>query len=212
MLSTTWASRLLAMAAVLSLAAAAARCSPKPVGGAAPASASPLTPVLSIRELMENIVDPQADYVFEAVAVDVGPQGAVETKPTSDDDWLRIQRGAFVLAESTNLLKMPRRVAPEGDRNTGAPGSPELAPDQIQAKIDENRTLWNSHADHLRDEALKVIEIVKARDADKLFAAGSAIDAACESCHLDYWYPGDREAVLKDRNSRAYIDKPAPSK
>ena len=213
MLSITWGSRLLAIAAVLLLAAGAARCSSTtPAGGAALASASALTPVLSIKELMENIVDPQADYVFDAVAVDVGPQGAVETKPTSDDDWLRIQRGAFVLAESTNLLKMPRKVAPDGDRNTGGPGTPELSPDQIQAKIDENRMLWNSHADHLRDEALKVIEIVKARDSDKLFAAGSAIDAACESCHLDYWYPGDREAVLKDRNSRAYIDKAAPSK
>ena len=65
------------------------------------------------------------------------------------------------------------------------------------------------HADALRVEALKIIEIVKARDAGKLFDAGSALDMTCEGCHLDFWYPGDREAVLKDRSSKTYIDKPA---
>ena len=56
---------------------------------------------------------------------------------------------------------------------------------------------------------MKIIAIVKARDADKLFDAGSALDMACEGCHLDFWYPGDREAVVKNRRSKAYIDKPA---
>jgi cytochrome c556 len=207
----TGSPRFLKVAALIVLAAAAARCASKPAASE-PSPEAPLTPVLTVKELMENIVDPQADYVFDAVGVDVGPKGTVETKPTTDDDWTRIQRGAYVLAESANLLKMPRKIAPDGDKNKGGPGQPELSPDQIQAKIDENRTLWNTHADNLRAEALKVIEIVKARDTDKLFAAGSAIDAACESCHLDYWYPGDREAVLKDRNSRAYIQKPTSPK
>lgn len=54
------------------------------------------------------------------------------------------------------------------------------------------------------DEALKVLEIVKAKDADRLFQAGSDIDRACEGCHLEYWYPGDSAAVLRDRNSRVY--------
>jgi hypothetical protein len=168
-----------------------------------------LTPVLSVKELMEHIVDPQADYVFDAVGVDVGPQGVVETKPTTDEDWTRIERGAWVLAEASNLLKMPRKMAPDDVKPQGA-GGPELAPREIEAKVKANPQLWNSHADVLRDEALKVITIVKARDAAKLFDAGSRIDMACEGCHLDFWYPGDREAVLKDRNSKAYISKPAP--
>lgn len=190
---------------ILVMVVATTACSSKP----AAAPDADVTPVLTVKELMENIIDPQADFVFDAVGVDVGPKGTVETKPTTDDDWTRIQRGAYVLAEAANLLKMPRKVAPDGDANTGGPGQPELSPLQIQAKIDENRMLWNSHADALRTEALKVIAIVKARDADKLFAAGSAIDAACEACHLDYWYPGDRDAVLRDRNSRAFTQSPA---
>ena len=115
--------------------------------------ATELKPLVSVKELMENIIDPQADFIFDAVAVDIGEHGIVETKPTSEDDWLKVQRATVLLAESTNLLKMPRRVAPEGDKNElSGPGQPELAPEQIQAKLDRDRRLWNSHVDQLRDE------------------------------------------------------------
>ena len=194
------------IAVALTGAMAFTGCSAKPEATAAPAGPS-FTPVLSVKELMENIVDPQADYVFDAVGSDIGPKGIVDIKPTTDEDWTKIQRGAYVLAESSNLLKMTRKMAPDGVANREK-GGPELTPAQIEAKVKENPAMWNSHADTLRTEALKVIDIVKARDADKLLAAGSAIDQACEACHLDFWYPGDRAAVIKDRDSRAYTIPP----
>ena len=196
------------LAVALASAMAITGCSAKPEATQPPAAPDPsFTPVLSVKELMENIVDPQADYVFDAVGSDVTAKGVVEITPTTDDDWTKIQRGAYVLAESSNLLKMTRMMAPEGAANV-EPGGPELTPAQIEAKVKDNPALWSSHADTLRTEALKVIDIVKARDAEKLLAAGSAIDQACEACHLDFWYPGDREAVLQDRSSTAYTVPP----
>jgi hypothetical protein len=193
---------------VVMLAISTSQCGAKPEPAAEAATAtvaSDLKPIFSVKELMENIIDPQSDFIFDAVAVDIGAHGVVETKPTSDEDWLRVQRATVLLAESTNLLKIPRRVAPVGDKSElSGPGQPELAPEQIQAKLDQDRHLWDSHVDQLRDELLKVLEIVKARDSDKLFEAGSNIDRACEACHLEYWYPGDKAAVLRDRNSRVY--------
>lgn len=197
----------------LVLAVSTARCTkPEPAAeAAAPTVALDIKPIFSVKELMENIIDPQADLIFDAVAVDIGPQGVVETKPTSDDDWLKVQHATVLLAESTNLLKIPRRIAPEGDKNDlSGPGQPELAPEQIQAKLDQDRHLWDSHVDQLRDELLKVLDIVKSRDSDRLFEAGSDIDRACEACHLEYWYPGDKAAVLRDRNSRVYGDPGGP--
>jgi hypothetical protein len=199
--------RIPTIVAVLTLAAAASQCTSRPEATVEQAPPSPLAPVLTVQELMEHIIDPQADYVFNAVSVDVGPKGAVETKPTTDEDWTRIERGAWVLAEASNLLKISRTMAPEHVKRPGGPGAPELAPHEIEAKVKANPRLWASHADLLRAEALKVIEIVKARDADKLFSAGSELDTACEGCHLDFWYPGDRKAVLDNRNSTTYVDK-----
>jgi cytochrome c556 len=175
-----------------------------------PAEDSGQKAYVSIREIMTNIIDPLSDNVFDAVGSDVTEKGIVDTKPTTDEDWARVKQGAVALAEGTNLLKIPRRVAPAEDNLPKNPG--ELPPDEIQKKIDADPAKFYEHANAMRDEALKVLDIVKARDADKLFEAGSNIDKACETCHLEYWYPGDREAVLKDRNSKVFIEKPAAPK
>ncbi len=198
--------RLIGVASLLLVTAAGAQYCSKPA--AAPAAPPPdVTPVVSVKELMENIIDPIADNVFDAVGSDVTAKGIVETKPTTDEDWAKVKIGAVTLAEGTNLLKIPRRVAPPGDKNnSGGPNAPELSPEDIQAKVDGDRALWNKHVDGLRDVALEVLDIVNRKDADALFQAGSKLDKACENCHLEYWYPGDRKAVLEDEAKRATID------
>ena len=201
--------RLAAAAAVLVLGALTSQqCMSTPTPASAAAQLD-LAPVVSIKELMENIIDPVSDYVFDAVGTDATAKGVVETKPTTDEDWAKVRQGAVTLAEGMNLLKIPRPVAPPGDKNnsTGA-NAPELSPDQIQAKIDHDRALWNKHADELRDNAIKVLAIVKAKNVDGLFQAGSELDRACENCHLEYWYPGDKKAVLEDARQRARITPP----
>ena len=101
---------------------------------------------------------------------------------------------------------MPRPVAPPGDKNKSTgPNAPELSPEQIQAKIDRDRALWNKHANELRDDALKVLEIVKTKNADALFQAGSDIDSACENCHLEYLVPGRQESRPRRRGQARHI-------
>ncbi len=179
---------------------------------AAPAAAAvpaDVTAYVTIKELMENMIDPIADNIFDAVGSDVTDKGIVETKPVTDQDWAKVRQGAVTLAEGTNLLKIPRAVAPPGDTNKSTgPNAPELSPEQIQAKIDQDRALWNKHLNQLRDDAMKVLAIVKAKDVDALFQAGSDIDRACENCHLEYWYPGDKKAVLEDERQHATITPP----
>jgi hypothetical protein len=191
--------RFVAAAGLLLLSALASQCTPKP----------DLAPLVSIKELMENIIDPIADNIFDAVGTDVSETGVVDTKPTTDEDWAKVKQGAVTLAEGSNLLKMPRAVAPPGDKNnSGGPNAPELSPEAIQAKIDQDRALWNKHANELRDAGLKVLAIVKAKNADALFQAGSELDRVCENCHLEYWYPGDKKAVLEDEQKRATFNPP----
>ena len=193
---------------------AVTRCSRQPESAPVPASdvSDPATPVLSVKELMEHIVDPTADWIFDAAVVDVSPSGTIESAPKSDEDWLKVERGALLLAESANLLKMRRAVAPAGVRATivepGKP-SPELEPEAIEAMIEKDRPLWNKHADGLRQAALDALPAIRAHDADKLFEVGEKLDNACESCHLEYWYPGDKALVLENRQKVASYGKPA---
>jgi hypothetical protein len=184
-------------------------CAQPPAAAPAVAEAPPLTPVLSVKELMEHIVDPIADWVFDAAVIDISEKGIVETKPLTDEDWLKVERGALILAESANLLKMPRTMVPVGDKSLNkAPGGPELTPAEMEAKVKKDPAMWNQHADGLRTAALESLKIIKARDPDGLFTAGEKIDKACEGCHLEYWYPGDKKAVLESQQKTVTYDKP----
>lgn len=168
-------------------------------------------PTLTIRELMTHFIDPTADFVFDAVVYDSSTAGANHTVPVSDDDWAKVERGAWQLAESANLLMIPRKAEPPNTPGIELrPGerAPELSGAEIEAKIDADRAKWNQHADALRVASLKAIEMVKARKPDAIFDAGTEIDNACESCHLEYWYPGDREAVAADQQKKVTFDPP----
>ncbi len=165
-----------------------------------------LTPLISMREVMTYIVDPIVDVVFNAVAYDVVETGLVEIVPETPEDWLAIRQAALTLAESMNLMKMPRPVAPADQFYALNPG--ELPPAELQVDIAARRDLFNQYADALAAEAMRVVELVDARDVDGVFVAGGAIDAACENCHLDFWYPGDREAVEQFNESEVFQIEP----
>ncbi len=147
---------------------------------------------------MRDMLDPASDYIFDSVKVEIGKNGTVETKPRTDKDWEKIRIGAVTIAEGVYLLKIPRPFAPPGDENNSTgPDATELSPAQIKAKLEADPVLWNAKIEALRNVGLEVLEIVKKKDADELWEAGDNLDQACESCHIQYWYPGDKALLEK---------------
>ena len=57
--------------------------------------------------------------------------------------------------------------------------------------------LWNAKIEALRNVGLEVLELVKTRDSDGLWEAACNLDQACENCHLEYWYPGEKALMPK---------------
>ena len=171
-----------------------------------------MKPVVSVKELMADMIDPLADHIFEAVWWDTTADGTVEHRPRTDDDWEKVRIGAVTLAEGIYLLKVPRPFAPPGDvNNSVGPNAPELSPAQIQAKLDKDPVLWNAKIEALRNVGLATLEAVKRKDVDALFQAGADLDVACEACHLEYWYPGDQETVSRERRARVTFVRPEAS-
>jgi hypothetical protein len=151
-----------------------------------------MKPVVSVKELMRDMLDPASDFIFDAVKVETTKRGAVERVPKTDQDWDRIRIGAVTIAEGAYLLKVPRPFAPEGDENNSSgPEATELSPAAIKAKLEADPVLWNAKIEALRNVALEVLDIVKHKRTDELWEAGGNLDQACESCHVQYWYPGD---------------------
>jgi hypothetical protein len=154
--------------------------------------------VVSVKELMQYMLDPASDFIFDAVKIETTRKGTVEKVPKTDADWEKIRIGAVTIAEGAYLLKVPRPSAPAGDENNSTgPDASELSPAQIKAKLEADPVLWNAKIEALRNVGLEVLEIVKTRKTAELWDASYNLDQACESCHLQYWYPGDPALLEK---------------
>ena len=171
-----------------------------------------MKPVVSVKELMRNMLDPASDYIFDGVKEVTTSKGTIKIEPKTDEDWDKIRTGATTIAEGVYLLKVPRPFAPPGDENNSkGPEASELSPAQILAKLQKDPVLWNAKIEALRNVGLEVLDIVKKKNTQEMWEASYNLDQACENCHLQYWYPGD-PALLKriDKELEKKFGVPVP--
>src|SRR5437879_13075230 len=125
----------------------------RPVADSQSSSRAPMLwgdvkPVVSVKELMRDLIDPVADHVFDAVSVIVTKDGTREKAPRTDEDWERIQIGGVSIAESAALLRIRRPFAPAGDvNNSVGPDAVELSPAQIAAKVERDPVEGNARVE-----------------------------------------------------------------
>ena len=172
------------------MAIAAAGCRKSEPAAAAPAEV-PYIPNATIKDLMMNVVDRQADVVWLSVTTVASDKGLVETRPKNDEEWAAVKAGAITLAEAANLLMVPgRRVARPGEKSE-TPGV-ELEPEQMDELIMKDRPAFYARARALYDAAMLAADAADRKDADKIFEVGESIEMACENCHRQYWYPNEK--------------------
>jgi hypothetical protein len=83
-----------------------------------------LKPVVSVKELMRDMIDPASDFVFDSVGTVLTRGKRIDKIPKTDADWDRIRIGAVTMAEGAYLLKIPRPFAPAGDENNSTGPEP----------------------------------------------------------------------------------------
>jgi len=189
-----------AAAVLLAAAPLLAGCS-KPAPEQPPPAAPPYHPVASIREVMNSVIDPNVDVVWNAVKTVIDHGKPIEHAPANDEEWAAVRHGAMTVSEGANLLMMPgRAVAPPGAGSL-APGI-ELAPDQVRALIDKSPSGWNQFARALQDSLQPAIAAIDKKDAQALFEAGDKIDEVCESCHQVFWYPAPGTSAQASAQAR----------
>jgi len=214
MINREMTGRLKAWGRALVLGAVTSACSSPPPSPPATPHADlwgDLKAVVSVKELMRDMIDPIADNIFDAVAITEENNVVIERTPKTEEDWEKIRIGATTLAEGAYLLKIARPFAPEGDiNNSTGPDATELSPGQIEAKLKKDPVEWNARIEALRNVGLEVLDIVKRKDTQELWDAAENLDIACESCHRSYWYPGetaDYYRKLDRRLEELYRDK-----
>ena len=178
-----------AAAVVLVAASLLAGCAAPAPEAPPPPADSPYRPVASIREVMNSVIDPSVDVVWNSVGTVIDHGRMTDRAPATDEDWAEVRRHALIVSEAANLLMMHNRpVAPPGAPSL-APGI-ELTPEEIRALIDKNPdALEPVRASSSRTSLKPALAAIDAKDAQALFEAGEKIDTTCENCHQVFWYP-----------------------
>jgi hypothetical protein len=135
----------------VAVAVASAACSAPP---------PPFKPVADTKLLMQSVVDPNADVIWESVKTIITAQGTEEVRPRTDAEWTAVRNSAVALAESGNLLMMAPRAKDAGD--------------------------WMRLAQELVDTSQSAMRAAESKNADRLFTVGGDIYDACSHCHQKY--------------------------
>jgi len=120
----------------------------------------PFKPIVDTKLLMQAVVDPSADLVWEAVQTIDTAQGTEEIRPKTAEQWTAVRNAAITLTESGNLLMMTPRAKDGGE--------------------------WMKRAQEMIDTGEAAIRAADAKNAERLFTVGGDIYDACSNCHRQY--------------------------
>jgi hypothetical protein len=120
----------------------------------------PFRPVADTKLLMQSVIDPTADEIWDAVRTIITKDGTQEIRPHTPQEWETVRNHAVALAESGNLLMMVPRAKDGGE--------------------------WMQRSRELVDTSERAIRAAEARNADELFTVGGDIYQACSNCHQKY--------------------------
>jgi hypothetical protein len=119
-----------------------------------------VAPIASVKQLMNGIVGPAANVVFNAVSTTVTAKGVEEVKPTNDQEWAVVGGSAAALAEAGNLMMLDGRAVDKGD--------------------------WMKMSQAMVAAGQLSLKAIDAKDTEALLAAGEAVNMSCDNCHRRY--------------------------
>lgn len=178
-------------------------CEANPPASGAEAGSPELPPfsiTASIQDLMISEVDPAADFLWESVGTIVTADSVEQRQPRTDAEWRQVRVEAITLTEAGNLLMMDgRRVAEEGKKLEDEGVAGILTAAESQRAIDDARPAFVAFARALHDVGAETVSAIDARDVQRMMNAGEQLDAVCESCHVQFWYPNQVIPVYPGR-------------
>jgi hypothetical protein len=138
---------------------------------------------------MDSIVDPAADYIWNAVGTTIDIKGIHERRPRTDEDWHELRRHAIHLVEAANLIAIPGRKVAAG--NSTVEHREALDVSHIQQRLDAGHDQVVGLADLMRQMGQQLAEAADHKDVDAVLKFGGDLDMVCEACHRVFWYPDD---------------------
>jgi hypothetical protein len=120
----------------------------------------PFKAVVETKDLMDNVMERQADIVWNAVGTIVTAEGVEERRPKTDEEWQALKAAAINLTETGNLLMIAPR-AQDGDR-------------------------WMQNVQKMMAQGERMIAAIDRKNPQDVFDVGSDLYDTCTTCHMQY--------------------------
>src|SRR5687767_3974070 len=80
------------------------------LSGCGSTTAVPFKPLADTKLLMQAVLEPAADAVWDSVGWVITAAGEEQIVPKTDEEWMAVRNGAVQIAESGNLLMIAPRA------------------------------------------------------------------------------------------------------
>ena len=142
---------------------------------------------LSVKDLMNAVINRNARQLWASVSYVETEQGAVEIIPQTQEDWDQLRTNAMALVEGANALMLPGRKIDAAENLAVTPDF-QFTPAEIEQLLRDDPDNWIINLQNMQDTALATLEVINRKDILGLTERGARINEACETCHAQYWY------------------------
>jgi cytochrome c556 len=160
--------------------------------------ATPAEPT-TIHGYMTQRIDPDADAIWAIGNAAISEDASMDPAKMTDADWVKLREAATRMAGHSRGLETldPLLVKEPGAKiaDEGTEGAP--TPDQIQAHLDRDTDVFRALADSLTTHANDLSAAAAKKDFANAGRLINEMDGVCESCHLEFWYPEQKELMKK---------------
>jgi len=157
------------------------------------AEAEPTT----IHDFMIQRIDPDADAIWEIGNAAISEDASIDPTLMSDKNWTDLKAAADRMAGHSRAMATldPLVVAKPGVKivDEGIEGAPTAA--MINAHLKRDPDVFRALADSLTQHATDLSAAASAKDAAAAGRLINEMDGVCESCHLEFWYPEQKELM-----------------
>jgi len=133
---------------------------PEETQTAATAGAPAYNTSLNVTEVMNLVLEPASDILWDSGGWILDASGYEELYPTTDEGWAYVRAQAAIIVESGNMLALPGRA--------------------------EDNDAWMIYAAGLSEAGVLAMEAAAAQNEDDFFQAGAQLYSVCTACHQAY--------------------------
>lgn len=158
---------------------------------------------LTLHEVMKNEIDANADKVWDVTNDALGEQAELIASKMSDEKWAKLEDYATKTADGAKkivAMSPPIKVVKPGVKiaDEDVPYGDSAA--SVQANVDKDPEMLHEFAGVLAQHMTDLANAAKTHDAAKAGPLIDQLDGVCEDCHLEFWYPSQKDLVNKFRN------------